>query len=416
MEILNIIKISWQSLRAHKLRSALTILGIVIGITSVVLVFTAGEGLKGILLAQIKQWGSDFIEVEVKVPSVSKTSSENATSMTLGINITTLKEADAEAIKKHPNISNAYSAIIGQAMVTKDEKSNTKQIWGVSASFINIDTSKVAVGRFFTEAEDKSLAKVVVIGQKIKEDYFGQTNPIGQYIKIGHNNYQVIGVMEERGAIMYMDMDDFIYMPLKTLQKLVMGVDHIVFIIADLKDQSLAQATADDLTLLMRNRHNITDPNKDDFAVTTREEMLEMFNSIFAGVTLLLMAIVAISLIVGGVGIMNIMLVSVTERTNEIGLRKAVGASPYQIRNQFLWEAIFLTFSGGLVGIILGILISFLTAVIANSQGLSWPFVVKPGALLIAVFVSSLIGLIFGYFPAKKAANLDPIEALRFEY
>jgi len=415
MELVSIIKISWQSLRAHKLRSALTILGIVIGITAVVLVFTAGEGLKGILSAQIEQWGSDFVEVEVKVPSVSKTSSENATSMTMGVNITTLKEADAEAIKKHPNIQNAYSAMIGQAMVTRGEQSKTKQIWGVSASYIDIDTSKVATGRFFTEAEDNSLAKVVLIGQKIKEDYFGETNPIGQNLKIGRSNYKVIGVMAERGAIMYMDMDDFIYMPLRTLQKLVMGVDHVVFIIADLKDQNLAQATADDLTLLMRNRHNITNPSKDDFAVTTREEMLEMFNTIFSGVTLLLMAIVAISLIVGGVGIMNIMLVSVTERTNEIGLRKAVGASPYQIRNQFLWEAIFLTFSGGLVGIILGIIISFLTALIANSQGLSWPFVIKPGALLIAVFASTLIGLIFGYFPAKKAANLDPIEALRFE-
>lgn len=415
MEVVNIIKLSLQSLKTHKLRSVLTVLGIVIGITAVILVFTAGEGLKGILSAQIEQWGSDFVEVEVKVPSVSKTSSENATSMTMGVNITTLKEADAEAIKKHPNIQNAYSAIIGQAMVTRGETSKTKQIWGVSASYIDIDTSKVTTGRFYTDAEDKNLAKVVVIGQKIQEDYFGETDPIGQYLKIGHNNYKIIGVMAERGAIMYMNMDDFIYMPVKTLQKLVMGVDHVVFIIADLKDQNLAQVTADDLTLLMRDRHNIADPNKDDFAVTTREEMLEMFNSIFAGVTLLLMAIVAISLIVGGVGIMNIMLVSVTERTNEIGLRKAIGASPYQIRNQFLWEAIFLTLLGGLIGVILGIVISFLTAVIANSQGLSWSFVVKPGALLIAVFTSTLIGLIFGYFPAKKAANLDPIEALRFE-
>ncbi len=291
-----------------------------------------------------------------------------------------------------------------------------KQLWGVSPSFIDIDTSEVEAGRFFTDEEDKSLAKVAVIGQSIKDDYFGEQNPLGKYLKIGKNNYKVIGVLEEKGMMMTMDMDDMVYLPLRTLQKLVMGIDHVMFVIGELIDQQIAQATADDLTLMMRDRHGITDPNKDDFAVTTMEEMMGIFDSIFDAVTLLLMAIVAVSLVVGGVGIMNIMFVSVTERTSEIGLRKAVGASSQSILAQFLWEAVVLTFSGGVIGIIVGVLFSLVTAIGAQSQGFDWPFIIKPMSLIIAVGVSVIIGLAFGLYPAQKAAKKDPIEALRFEH
>ena len=415
MRFIHSIKIAFKALAISKLRSFLTILGIVIGITSVVLVFSAGESLKGLLLSQIEAWGSDFIEVEVKAPSTSKTSMENAASLTMGVNITTLKESDAEAVAKHPNISDVYSAIIGQAMVTRGEEAEMKQLWGVTSSFIDIDTSEVSEGRFFTEDENKSLSKVAVIGQSIKEDYFPNQDPIGQNLKIGKASYQVIGAMAEKGAIMYMDMDDMIYLPLRTLQKLVMGVDHVMFIMGSLADQELAQATADEITLIMRSLHGISDPDKDDFAVTTMAEMMEIWDSIFGAVTLLLMAIVAVSLIVGGVGIMNIMFVSVSERTYEIGLRKAVGASYRAVLSQFLWEAVVLTFTGGILGIILGILISFLTSLGAQSQGIDWEFIIKPSSLLIAAGTSIAIGLIFGLKPAVKAAKLDPIVALRNE-
>ncbi len=415
MRFLSSIKIAYNALTVNKLRSFLTILGIVIGITSVILVFSAGESLKGLMLSQIEAWGSDFIEIEVKTPSTSHASSENATSMVMGVSITTLKESDADAVKKHPNISDVYSAIIGQAMVTKYDESDMKQIWGVTSSYLDIDTSEIAEGRFFTDQEDKSLAKVAVIGKKIKEDYFGESDAVGETIKIGKNNYKVIGVMEERGAIMYMDMDDMILIPLRTLQKLVMGIDHVMFIMGNLIDQELSKATSEEITLLMRDRHGITDPNKDDFGVITMEEMMEIWDAIFAGITLLLMSIVAISLIVGGVGIMNIMFVSVSERTYEIGLRKAVGASYKSILSQFLWESVVLTFSGGVLGIILGILISFITSIGAKSQGMDWEFIIKPESLLIAASVSIAIGLIFGLVPARKAAKMDPITALRNE-
>ncbi|MBU1036957.1 ABC transporter permease [Patescibacteria group bacterium] len=416
MQLLSSIKIAYKALTTHKLRSFLTILGIVIGITSVILVFSAGEAMKGLVLTQIESWGSDTIEVEVKMPNTSQASMENATNFMMGVSITTLKESDAQAVKDHPNISDAYSAIIGQSMVTYADESKMMQLWGVSASFIDMDSSEVGEGRFFTNDEDKSLAKVAVIGSGVKEKFFGDQEVVGKFIKIGKNNFKVIGVIKERGEIMYMNMDDFIYIPLKPLQKLVMGVDHVMFILAKLKDMDLAEATAEDLTLMMRDRHNITDPNKDDFAVITMAEAMEIWGSIMGGITLLLMAIVAVSLIVGGVGIMNIMFVSVTERTSEIGLRKALGASQSKILSQFLWEAVALTFIGGVIGIIFGLLISFLTSLGAKSQGFDWAFVINPLSLVIAVGASVVIGLIFGLLPARRAAKMDPIEALQYEY
>lgn len=415
MQFIGSIKIAYKALITHKLRSFLTILGIVIGITSVILVFSAGEGVKSLLLGQIESWGSDMLEVEVKIPSTSQVSMENVTNFVMGVSVTTLKESDAQVIKEHPNISDVYSGNIGQAMVTYADEAEMLQIWGVSPSYIDMDPSEVEEGRFFTEDEDKSLARVVVIGSEIKEKFFGDQEAIGKNIKIDKNNYQVIGVMEERGDIMYMSMDEWIYMPLKTLQKLVMGIDHVMFIMGKIINMDLAEATVEDITLLMRDRHGISDPIKDDFAVITMEEAMEIYGNILGAVTLLLLAIVAISLIVGGVGIMNIMFVSVTERTSEIGLRKAVGASQKKILSQFLWEAITLTFIGGAIGIIFGLFISLMTSMGAQSQGLDWPFIIKPEAIVIAVGASVAIGLIFGLIPARKAARMDPIVALRYE-
>ncbi len=413
--ILSIIKIAFTALRVNKLRSFLTILGIVIGIMSVILVFSAGEGLKGLLLSQMESYGTDFVEVEIKTPSTSKTSAENATSMVMGVNVTTLTLDDADAILSHPNIKDAYSGIMGQAIMTRDEKSDIVQIWGASSSFIDIDSSEIEEGRFYTDEEDRSLARIVVLGSEAKKNFFGDKEAVGKNVKIGKHSFKVVGVLKEKGTVMFMNMDEWIYLPIRPLQKLVMGIDHVMFVMAKIDNMDISEQTAQELTLLMRDRHEITDPEKDDFAVTTMTEMMGIWDTIMGGVTLLLMAIVAVSLIVGGVGIMNIMFVSVTERINEIGLRKAVGANSSKILTQFLIEAMTLTFSGGVVGIILGLLISFLTSVGAKSQGFDWPFVVQPFSVLIAVGVSVLIGLVFGLIPAKKAANMDPIEALRHQ-
>ncbi|MDP2586599.1 MAG: ABC transporter permease [Candidatus Komeilibacteria bacterium] len=410
--MINTIKIALISLKANKMRSFLTVLGIVIGITSVIIVFAAGEGLRGLVLAQVESWGSDFIQVEAKVPAASQASTENAIGQG---SITTLKYDDAKQIAKQPNIKDIYSAVLGQAVVTTAQDSEVTQLWGTTDGFVRIDSGKVAEGRFFTQEEDNGLARVAVLGSEAKTKFFGDSDALGKNIKIGRHNFKVIGIMETKGAVLYMNMDAMIYLPLQSLQKLIMGINHLAFIVAKQKNPADADATAADIKALMAQLHNITDPDKEDFAVTTMVDAVENINQILGGVTLLLIAIAAVSLLVGGVGIMNIMLVSVTERTNEIGLRKAIGASPAKILAQFLWEAIFLTFLGGIIGIILGIGFSYLVSVAASSQGFDWAFSIKPMSLVLAVGVSVLIGLIFGYFPAKKAAKMDPIEALRYE-
>jgi putative ABC transport system permease protein len=415
MNIKHSLKIAVLALKARKLRSILTITGIVIGITAVVIVLSAGEAFKALVYEQIDSWGSDTIEVEIKVPSTSQSSADNAGGQALGINITTLNEGDAEAILKHPNISYAYSAVIGQSLVVYGNSHDTVNLWGVSASYLDIDSGEVEFGRFFNDAEDKGQAKVIVLGSELKETLFGDADPIGKYVKLGRINYKVIGVMESRGEIMYINMDEMAFVPLRTLQKQIMGINHVSFILAKLKNPALGEATKEDLTLLMRDRHDISDPNKDDFAVTTMEEAKETLSTVLGGVTLLLIAIAGISLIVGGVGIMNIMYVSVSERVSEIGLRKAVGAGKKSILIQFLTEAVILTFSGGILGIILGVVFSFLISKIAASQGFEWQFIVKPESFILAAGVSIAIGIVFGLYPAKRAAEMDPIEALRFE-
>jgi len=305
--------------------------------------------------------------------------------------------------------------VVGQAIATYESEAKTTNLWGVSADFLNIDSGKVGAGRFFDDGEDKGLAQVAVLGSKLKTNLFGGADPLGRYVKIGKLSFKVIGVMEERGASSFLDLDKMAFVPIRTLQKKIMGINHVMFVMAKLKDVNLSDQTVEDITYLMRERHDITDPVKDDFAVSTMAEAKDMINSILGGVTLLLAAIAAISLLVGGVGIMNIMYVSVTERIFEIGLRKALGATAKDILNQFLIEAISLTFLGGIVGIILGSLISWVVALVAQSQGFAWPFSLSFSSIFIAVGVSVAIGLIFGLYPAKKAASLNPIDALRQE-
>ena len=406
---------AWQSLKINRLRSLLTVSGIVIGIASLIIVFASGEGIRGLILGQLDSWGSDSVQIEYKVPSTVKDSADSAMTAALGNHEITLKLADGEAIAKQPNISAMYAALFGQSIVNTPLKAEIYSWWAVTASFLKIDSGKVAVGRFFTAEEDKSLAKVAVLGFEAKDKFFGSGDAVGQYLKIGKHNFKVIGVMEKRGSVMFMNMDELIFLPLETGQKLLAGVDHVSFVTAKMTNKDLGVVTADELTFLLRERHNITDPVKDDFVVHTMAEAKDMINTVLGGVTLLLAAIAAVSLLVGGVGIMNIMLISVTERTYEIGLRKAIGASRRDILIQFLLEALVLTGVGGIIGTILGALVSFLISIIAQAQGFDWPFVLKSSAWISAAGVSMAIGLIFGMYPALKASKLDPIEALRKE-
>ena len=407
--------IAFDALWRHKLRAALTILGITVGITAVIVVLSAGRAIEDFIVNQITMFGTDYIVVEIKVPATEHISSENAASMTQGVTITTLKESDAEELKKIANVKDVYSAQIGQSVFSYRDQNKVGMMFGVSASFYGIDTGEVAEGRFFTDSEDKSLARVVVLGSRVKEKLFGQEDAVGKKVKIKKQSYKVIGVMKERGGAGIFSMDDIAFVPLRTLQKLILGIDYVQMIYVQLEDNSLAAVTADDLAARMRELHKIDDPKKEDFSVTTSEEGLAIMGTVTGAIKLLLFALASISLVVGGVGIMNVMYVAVAERTFEIGLRKAVGAKGHDILSQFLAEAVTITFLGGVAGIIIGTGLSYLTSVVANSFGYAWKFYLSPQYILLAVGVSVLVGLISGVYPARAAAKLEPIVALKKE-
>ncbi|NQT50159.1 ABC transporter permease [Candidatus Kuenenbacteria bacterium] len=409
------IKIALSTFSKNKGRTFLTGLGIVIGITAVIVVLSTGQAIKGLVVGELEAFGTDFIEIEVKTPQTSQASVDNAISMVGGSVITTLKEEDAEAVARHPNISNFYAGVMGQKLANYESEIKKVLIFGTSAAFIDIDTAEVDAGRFFTEQDNKSLAKVVVLGYETKNKLFGEQDPIGESIKVDKDKFRVIGTLKEKGASFGMDMDNMIFMPLQTLQKRILGIDYVSFIFAQMIDPDLGDQTVEDVNLIMRDQHKITDPNKDDFAVISMDQMMEMMDTVIYGIQILLIALGSISLIVGGVGIMNIMYVSVTERTFEIGLRKANGAKYKDILLQFLAESVILTLVGGIVGIIAGIAISWLVSIVATSLGFNWTFAISWSGLIIAVIMSIIVGVIFGLYPARQAAKKNPIEALRHE-
>ena len=410
-----ILSLAWQALKKQKTRSILTILTISIGIASVIMIFAAGAGLQGFVSGQLDTFGTGIIEIETKVPSTNKTSSDNAQGQALGITITTFKNKDLEKMDKDPNITAIYGAVMGQEVVSYQDILKKVFLQGVSYSAPDVDATKIALGRFYTKEEEQSLSQVAVLGHNVWKKFFGDENPVGKSISIKGKKFKVVGVAAERGSAFFMNLDDNIYLPLETMQKRILGTDYISFAVAKMKDPSLGKETQESLTEIMREAHGITDPNKDDFAVNTMDEAQQMFDKIIGSITTLLVALVCISLVVGGVGIMNIMYVSVAERTFEIGLRKAVGARSAGILYQFLAEAVLITLGGGVVGVIIGAILAYLVKVAAVSYGLSWVYYISLKSIIVSVTFSALIGILFGIYPAKKAARLNPIEALRRE-
>jgi len=406
---------AWAAIRKQKLRSFLTILAISLGISAVIVIFAAGEGLRGFVRGELETFGTDTIELEVKVPNTGKTSSENAMGMAQGITITTFRNEDIEAIRKHPNISHIYGAIMGQEVVSFQEEIKKVFLMGVGYEAPIVNNYEIAQGRSFTEEEEKSLATVAVLGHDAWEKLFGDESAVGKSIKIKGKKFRVVGVMEEKGSAFFMNMDDIIYIPVTTMQKRILGIEYLSFAVAKMKDAGQSATTQKELIELMRTQHNITDPDKDDFSVNTMAEAQDMLDGVISGIAVLLVALVCISLVVGGVGIMNIMYVSVAERTFEIGLRKSLGAKRQDILWQFLVEAVIITLGGGIAGIVLGIIGSFLIMLLAINYGLTWSFHISFFSILIAVSFSTAVGILFGLYPARRAANLDPIEALRKE-
>ncbi|MFZ2975231.1 MAG: ABC transporter permease [Candidatus Moraniibacteriota bacterium] len=415
MNLTSPIKISLKYLLAAKFRSFLTILGIIIGVASVIIIMAIGQSAQALILDQITGIGSNLIGV---LPGASDENGPPATAM--GISITTLKYDDLKVLrngKDVPEVTDGAGYVLGTATTEYDGTNLNASFQGATASYINVENAKVAEGRFISEDEETNMSRVAVIGFNLKEDLFGGDNPLNKVIKIKDQNFTVIGILEKRGSSSFgvSSQDDTVFVPLKTAQKLLLGIDHLGFIRLKVRDASLISFAKENIAQTLRDQHDIDDPANDDFSVRDLASAVEIITKVTNVLRYFLLAIGTISLIVGGVGIMNIMLLAVNQRIREVGLRKAVGAKNSDVWTQFLIESVFISFLGGIIGIIIGIAISFVTAIIIQSLQYVWPFIISWQSILAAIGVSFAIGIIFGIYPAGKASRISPMEALRYE-
>ena len=412
---------SIKSLKTSPVRSVLTTLGIVIGIAAVIMVFSAGAGFRSLINDQLATWGTNTLFIEIRVPPTTKSIANNSQNgpnfgaANATVQITSFKVADLEDVKKLENVTGAYGLTNGLSVASYRNNAKSVIYYAAGADMFSIDRHTLKMGRFFTQTEDAGAAQVVILGSTLAKDLFGQDEALGKLVRIGNLNFQVIGVYNPQGSLATGGADDSLYMPLVTAQKKILGINHITVGVVQVKDAENSEATAEEIKTIMRQNHNITDPNKDDFMITTQAQALETFNAIFNGITVLLIGIASISLIVGGVGIMNIMYVIVTERTAEIGLKKAVGAKSSDILREFLVEAVLVTMVGGVIGVLTGALLGFVVSLVAARFGLAWSFTVPFYSILIGVGVSAVIGITFGVLPAYSAAKKDPVESMRYE-
>lgn len=416
MKLLNPIKISYKNLTAAKFRSFLTILGIIIGVGSVILIMAIGQSAQELILDQVKGIGTNLIGV---IPGAS--SGENSPPpAAMGVSITTLTYDDLEALRNTRNVPEVIEGcgyVIGSDTVSYNGTDKELSFMGVTASYIEVETAKLEKGRFFTKDEEVNLSKTVVIGSKAAEDLFGNENPLGKTIKIKEQNFNVIGVFEKRGSSSFgiTNQDESVYVPLKTGQKILLGINYLSFARLKVKSPELIPSAIANAKATLRERHHIKDPSKDDFSVRDQAAALETVTNITNILRYFLLAIGTVSLIVGGVGIMNVMLIAVNQRVREVGLRKAVGARNSEIIIQFLLESATISSLGGMIGIMLGIFLSLIASVIVQALGYYWPLIISIPSVFVAFGVSVLIGILFGIYPARKASKISPMDALRYE-
>ncbi len=407
------IKISYKNLMAVKFRSFLTILGIIIGIASVIVVMAIGGSAQKLILNQVSGVGSNLVGV---LPGASDEKGPPAAAM--GIVVTTLKYADLVALEQKRNVSDLVDAVAyvsGSATVKNSSGSYQTSYQGVSSSLLNVEDIKLQQGRFFIKEEDTNLAHVAVLGANRVHDLFPNVDPIGKIITLKDVNLTVVGVLSARGSVGFSNTDDMIYVPLFTGQKLLLGIDYINFMRIKVNSKDNIDQAVADVKATLREQHKIKYGQSDDFSVRNSAQAIETLTTVTNILKYFLAAVAAISLVVGGVGIMNIMLISVNQRVREVGLRKTVGAKNAHIILQFLIEAIFITLVGGILGIVFGALVAFLAAVIIRSLGYDWEFIITLSSIILATSVSVAIGLIFGIYPARKASRISPMEALRYE-
>lgn len=404
---------AYRSLAAAKLRFMLTVLGIVIGVAAVILVMAIGASAQALIVAQVENVGSDLVAV---LPGASE---ENAPpAQALGVVTTTLKNTDLEAMRKRsnvPHLSAVAGYVTGSASIESADDSFETSFQGVSPSMLEVENLTVAEGRFFMPGEEENLSRSVVLGSERASDLFPNREAVGEMVRIRDVPFRVIGVLEERGSAAFSNPDVLVYVPLATAQKLLLGVDYLNFIRGKVDAPENIDRAKADIELLLRDRHDIDEGEESDFSVRSTDAALEALTQVTDILKYFLAAIAGISLLVGGIGIMNSMLISVSQRIREIGLRKAVGARPIHIVTQFLIESAFITLLGGIVGILFGVFVAFVAALIIPALGYEWRFIVPPSSIALAFSVSIVIGLSFGLYPALKASRISPMEALRYE-
>jgi putative ABC transport system permease protein len=410
MSLLGLLRVAMRALAVNKLRSGLTMLGIIIGVAAVIVMIAVGAGAQARVEEQIRSLGSNLLLI------LSGTTTAGGVRMGFGSNLT-ISEDDAAAIPREIPQTMAAPALRGTAQIVWGNQNWSTVIFGVTPEYIDVRQWELAAGRLFDASDMAGATKVCLIGHTVARQLFGGTDPLGQAIRIRRVPFTVIGVLESKGqSMMGTDQDDLILMPISTARKRVLGASNLA------KQRSVGtiwvkvaegydiKAAEEQVRALLRQRHRLQPGQDDDFSLRNLEEVAATQEASSRVLALLLAAVASVSLVVGGIGIMNIMLVSVTERTREIGLRMAVGARTRDILGQFLVEAVTLSLIGGLVGVALGIAAAFGVAQLAG-----WRIVVAPQAVLLAVAFAFIIGVFFGFYPARKAARLNPVEALRFE-
>lgn len=406
MNIINLIKIAITALLRNKGRAFLTMLGIIIGITSVIVMVSLGQSSTLSVQQELSSMGSNMIMI---IPARQMRGGVNMGNS----NAKSLDMKDYQSLVNNTKYVKAVSPLVtSNAQAIFGSNNHPASIQGVSPDYCDIRKYELEDGIMFTEEDVKTYSKVCIIGQTVVDNLFTEgENPIGQTIRFGSIPMKVIGVLKSKGQNqMGQDQDDVVLAPYSTVQKRALGTTHFSMFFASAVSEEQSELAATEITHILRSTHNIPINGTDDFDIRTQEELLSTMSSITNMMTMLLAAIASISLIVGGIGIMNIMYVTVTERTKEIGLRMAIGAQGRDVLLQFLSESVILSLIGGVIGIILGVLLSK-----GVSSFLNWPYVISYSAIIISFVVCAITGIFFGWYPAKKAANLDPIVALRYE-
>ena len=402
-----IIRVAFRALIRNKMRAALTMLGIIIGVSAVIAMVSIGQGASASVQAQIESIGTNLLFLSAGAQNVGGVRSGTGDTGT-----NTLTVEDLEAVKREvPSVSMVTPTVNARSQLVFGNMNWNTSVQGVSEQYPEVRKWAVQSGSFFTEADVRTAARVVVVGQTLADSLFTGADPVGQTLRINSLPFRVVGVMIRRGQDQQgRDQDDIAFAPYTTVQKKILGSPRLQIAYISAISQDATYTAQQQITDLLRQRHKLTASEGNDFTVRNMSDIAEAANETNSTMTILLACIASVSLLVGGIGIMNIMLVSVTERTREIGIRMAIGARSSAVKTQFLIESIVLSLTGGIIGIVLGVVIS-----IAIPKLVGWPTLISSLAIVGSVIFSAAVGIFFGYYPARKAAALDPIEALRYE-